>query len=91
MSEKTDPEQVSKEEEVPKEVDFDELSEIDKIFRDKYEAILGDIAKVLENYEIKGYRITDLTFKPPNPRLCLPYVRYVPDVGVVCGVSCFDV
>ena len=72
-------------------VDYTELSRIDKIFRENQEQILADVAAVLAKYGIDGYRVSAVTFAPPNPKVCLPYVRYDRVNGVVAGVSCFDV
>ena len=77
--------------EKPKKTGYEEFSEVDGIFREKHEDILRDMTTVLEEYGISGYRVTDVTFEPPNPRLCVPYCRWVPGDGIVCGVSCFDV
>jgi hypothetical protein len=74
-----------------KDVDYTELSRIDGIFRENREEILNDLAAVLAKYDIGGYNVSAVTFAPPNPKLCVPYVRYDRTYGVVCGVSCFDV
>jgi hypothetical protein len=71
-------------------ISFEELSRIDRIFRERHQDILNDVATVLERYEIKDYRVTGVTFNPPNPSLCLPSVQYVPGVGVRLVVSCLD-
>jgi hypothetical protein len=90
----TEPEEVSEVEEsseprVPP-VTFEELARIDKIFREQHHSIRNDIAEVLAKYDIKGYRVTGVTFIPPNPSLCLPSVQYVPGVGFQLVVSCLD-
>lgn len=87
MNEQTDREEVFEKEEAS---EFEEFSKVDEIFREEHEDILGGMAKVLEEYEIEGYRVTGVTFEPPNPCLCLPYVRYVSGVGIEAGISCFD-
>jgi hypothetical protein len=76
-------------------IDYGTLSDIDKTFRENYAQITEELAAVINKYldpknEV-GYRVSAVTFAPPNPKLCVPYVRFDRVYGVVAGVSCFDV
>jgi hypothetical protein len=77
-----------------KPVDYEELGRIDDNFRKNYRQIMDEVAAVINKHldpdnTGRNYRVSAVTFAPPNPDLCLPYVRYDRVNGVVVGVSCF--